>query len=76
MSKLKYSNKGVAVKNLKQHIYRELSIHPELKTDSDISNKGIEDKIEKKCGKNIEQKVTRSCIPTIVEELIDEIDKD
>lgn len=73
---MNYGNKRIPVKNLKSHIYSELNIHPGLKSDSDISSKEIEDKIEMKCGKNIEKKVPRSCIPTIVEELIDEIDKD
>jgi len=73
---MKYSNKRIHVKKLKHHISTEIYIHPELKTDSDISSKEIDDKIEKMCGKNIDKKVPRSCIPTIVEELIDEKDND
>ena len=72
---MKYSNKRIPIKKLKHHISTEVYIHPELKSDSDILSKEIDDKIEKKCGKNIEKKVPRSCIPTIVEELIDEIDR-
>lgn len=69
---MKSSNKRVSIKNLKYHVSKKMSIHLELKSDSDILCKDIEDKIEKKCGKNIEQKVSRSYIPTIIEELIDE----
>lgn len=70
------NKKRVSVKSLKHHIFKRLSIHPELKTDSDISSKKIDNIIEKKCGKDIDQKVPMSCISSIVEELIDEIDKD
>lgn len=73
---MKYSSKRSSVKNLKHHILQKMYIHPELKSDSDISCKKIEDKIEKKYGNNIEQKVPRSCITTIVEELLDENDND
>jgi hypothetical protein len=69
---MKSNNKRVSIKNLMHHVSKKMNIHLDLKSDSDISSKDIENKIEKKCGKNIEQKVPRSYIPTIVEELIDE----
>lgn len=71
-----YNNKRVSVKNLKYHVFKKMSIHPELKTESDISSKEIEDKIKKKYGKIIKQKVPRSCLATLVEDLIDEINYD
>ena len=73
---MKYSNKRVSVKNLKYHVSKKMSIHPDLKSDSVIKNKKIEEKIKKKHGENIEQKVSRSCIATLVEELLDENDND
>jgi len=73
---MKYSNKRIPVKKLKHYISTEVYIHPKLKSDSDISSKEIDDIIEKKCGKNIDKKVPRSCIPTIVEDLFDEKDNE
>ena len=72
----KNSNKRVSVKNLEHHVSKNLSIHPDLKSDSDISNKQIRDIIKKKYEENIGQKVSRSCIHTIVEELLDEDNND
>ncbi len=73
---MKCSNKRVSVKNLVYHVFHKLGIHPELKTESDIPSKIIMDKIKKKYGKIIMQKVPRRCILTIVEELLDENDND
>ena len=53
---------------------KKMSIHPDLISDSVILNKKIVDKIKKKHGENIKKKVSRSCIATLVEELLDEND--
>lgn len=71
---MKYNKKRVSVKNLWYHVCKKMSIHPDLISDSVILNKKIVDKIKKKHGENIKKKVSRSCIATLVEELLDEND--
>lgn len=71
---MRNSNKRIPVKKLKTTVHTKLSIHPKLRTELDISGKIIEDKIKKKYGNNIDHKVPRNCIQTIVEELLDEIE--
>ena len=76
MMNSKHNKKRISVKKLKPCVHKYLSIHPDLKSDADISTSKIENIIKKRYGNQIEQKVPRNCISTIGEEYLDEINKE
>ena len=76
MMNSKHNKKRISVKKLKPCVHKYLSIHPDLKSDADISTSKIENIIKKRYGNQIEQKVPRNCISPIGEEYLDEINKE
>ncbi len=76
MMNSKHNKKRISVKKLKPCVHKYLSIHPDLKSDADISSSKIDNIIKKNYGNKIEQKVVRNCISTIGEKYLDEISKE